>query len=449
MKRILILVALLAILASCKKSNVEVFDKKPEERLSISVSEAKTTLLSAQNGWIATLPTSAGGGYGFYMSFDAAENVKMLGDLNAAAISTSATSTYRLKAVLGTELIFDTFNYISLLVDPVPGVFGGAAGSGYKSDIEFLFTKSTADTLVLTGKKYGQVMKMVKATAAQKTAYENGGYKTAIDKFKDFFTATKNPYIEYTAGNTQLKVGLSLDFNNTLATGKRVSFAGPLADGKISTAVGKFGLTINGADILGAPLVYQGITFTKFVWKDAATLILIDSNGKEYIIKSNPIPLIEFKTVFAYNGTYNGIMITGSVLPAGITSGWNTLWSAQIANYALNNVTMESMQFRLINATTAKLEVWFVSGTTRYLADASYTYTIVDDVITLSNYIPSVSNTNWNNGWVTTAIKNYFTTSPSFKMDWVPSSDPTVSNIGGLYKVSDPSNFYYGRMIKN
>jgi hypothetical protein len=455
MKKLFILFTALIALGSCKKSDIEVFDQKPEERMAQSVSEVKTALVGSTNGWIATMPTLAGGGYGFYMAFDASEKVKVYSDLGTAnAPSTTIldyitpiTSTYRVKAVLGPELIFDTFNYTSYLVDPMPSVFGGVAATGYKSDIEFTFVRSTADSLIFKGKKYGQLMSMVKATAAQKASYEGGGFKTAIDKFKAFFINTKNPYIEY--GTTPLKVGIALDFANTIATGKRVSFAGPLADGKVGTGAGKFGFTMDGATIVGDGLVYQGIIFKRFAWKDATTLALYDSTGKEYIIKSNPIPLVEFKSVFAYNGTYNGMMITGSVLPAGITSGWNALWTAQIANYTLNNVTMESMQFRLTTSTTAKLEVWFVQGVNRFLADASYTYSIAGDVITLSNYIPSVSNANWNNGWVTAAIKNYFITNPTFKMDWVPSTDPTVANIGGLYKVSDPTTFYYGRMIKN
>lgn len=341
MKRILIIFALLAVFASCKKSNEEIFNKKPEERLSISVSDAKASLLSAQNGWIATLPTAAGGGYGFYMSFDESQNVKMLGDLNTAAISTSATSTYRLKAVMGTELIFDTFNYISLLVDPVPSVFGGAAGSGYKSDIEFLFTRSTADTLVLTGKKYGQVMKLVKATAAQKTSYENGGYKTAIDKFKSFFTVTKNPYIEITSGSNTLKVGMTFDFNNTLATGKRVNFSGLLADGQtIGKGTAKFGFTIDGAELVEAGLVYQGITFKRYAWKDATTLAIYDSAGKEYIIKSNATPLIPLHLAL-------GVSYPSVSLPNATTyPGWSTDFSTRraLAHTRMNSNIVVSNQ---------------------------------------------------------------------------------------------------------
>lgn len=319
MKKLFILFTALIALGSCKKSDIEIFDQKPEERMNASVAEVKAALLSSPNGWIATLPTFAGGGYGFYMQFDDKENVKMYADLTATSPNTVTTSTYRLKTVLGTELIFDTFNYISMLVDPTPSVFGGAAATGYKSDVEFLFTRSTADSLIFKGKKYGQVMAMVKATAAQKTTIEAGGYKTAIDKFKNFFATTKNPYIDYTSGTTTLKVGMTFDFNNTLASGKRVSFSGLLADGKaIGTGSAKFGLTVDGAELTGAGLVYQGITFKRYAWKDATTLAIYDSTGKEYIIKSNPTPLIPLHLAL-------GVAYTSVLLPQATTyPGWST-----------------------------------------------------------------------------------------------------------------------------
>lgn len=415
-----------------------------------AIALVNTTLTSAPNGWIVTLPTSAGGGYGFYMDFSTDQKVTMYSDVSDAAMATAATSTYRVTTGLGALLSFDTYNYLSVLQDPKSSVYGGLQGSGFSSDVEFNYVRSSADSLIMVGRQFRQPLIMVKATAAQKALYVAGSYKTAIDKFKSFFTTTANPYIEILTGSTTLKAGISVNTSNNMSSGKRVSFTGLLADG-VTTASGisKFAFKIDAMDLVGGGLIYQGITFVKFAWKDATTLALYDSTGKEYIIKSNPTPLVPFKTLFKYNGAYNGIMITGRTLPAGVTSGWNALWSSQIANYDLNAVTMESMQFRLITANTAKVEAWFVSGTTRYLADASYTYVINDDVITLSNYVPSASNANWNNGWVITAIKNYFITSPTLKLDWVVSSNASVTGLAGLYKVSDPTNFYYGVAIKN
>jgi hypothetical protein len=450
MKRLIYFMAILFMMISCKKTSyVPAFDKSPQERAADQINLVSTTLTGAPNGWIATLPTQAGGGYSFYMNFDIQENVIMYGDLTDASATTSIKSYYRVKQDIGTDLVFDSYTYISMLDDPNAAILGGAAKIGYSSDIDFIYDRSSADSIVFTGKKYRQSLKLVKATAAQKASYEAAGLKTAIDKFKNFFTTTANPYIEIVSGAATLKAGITINASNNLASGKRMSFTGLLADG-VTTASGlsKFAFKIDAMELLGSGLVYQGITFVKVAWKDATTLAMYDSTGKEYIIKSNPTPLLAFKTLFKFNGAFNGIMISGRTLPAGVTSGWNTLWASQIASYDLNSATMESMQFRLTTGNTAKLEVWFVIGGTRYLADASYTYVINDDVITLSNYVPSASNANWNNGWVVTAIKNYFINA-SFKLDWVVSTNPTVTGLAGLYKVGDPTNFYYGVAIKN
>ncbi|MFN0293705.1 DUF4302 domain-containing protein [Pedobacter helvus] len=451
MRKLLILFTALIALASCKKSNVEIFDERPEVRMSMSLAEVRTALLGAPNGWIATMPTSAGGGYGFYMQFDASENVTMYSDLGVANSPstttldyvTPLTSTYRLKAVLGVELIFDTFNYTSYLVDPMPSVFGGAAATGYKSDIEFLFTRATTDSLIFTGKKYRQVMAMVKATAAQKASYEAGGYKTAIDNFKAFFENIKNPYIEYTSGSATLKAAISMNFSNVLATGKRVSFTGLLADGAVATAESKFGLTIDGAS-LPAGLSFQGINFTRIAWKDATTMAFYDTKGSEYVIKSNPVPLTPLASLYKYNGTYNGLFISGQVLPAGVTSDFNGVFNAMVNRFNGTGRTITSVEFKLLNSTTAKLEIWYMSNTSAFLADASFTYTYVNDVITLSNYVPAVSNANW-----TTRItqigdfKDWFING-TFRVDWVVSSNPATGTLGGLYRTTDAGSVMYG-----
>ncbi len=446
MKKLLIYLTAIIAFSSCKKSEEELtFDATPEVRMSEATSNLRTALTASTNGWVVTLPTLAGGGYGFYMTFDAAQNVKMYGDLSAASINTPVTSTYRVKSVVGPELIFDTFNYISLLVDPVPSVFGGAAGSGYKSDIEFVYSKTNADTLFFMGKKYGQPMVMVKATAAQKASYEgNVDYKAATDKFKSFFAATKNPYIEMLDGTTTVRIGMSLDFANTLATGKRLSFTGILANGSIGTGTGKFGLTLSGAEMPGG-FIYQGIKFINFKWKDATTLAIYDSKGTEYVIKSNPVPLIPLKTLMAYNGTYKGINI-GTSLPLGVVSAFNTAYQASVTKFAAMSPsrTLISVRFLLVNGTTATVTTQNNNGTTTFAALATYTYKLEDGILTLSN---PVYDGNWTARELQLIdIQNYFLSGP-FRLDYVTSTNPAnTSLMGGLYRVSDPTSFFYGTL---
>ncbi|RZK75003.1 MAG: DUF4302 domain-containing protein, partial [Pedobacter sp.] len=307
MKKLIYLFMVVLVFAGCKKEEELNFDDRPEVRMNQSIEEVNTILASSPNGWIATLPTAGGGGYGFYMTFDRANQVvQMAGDLTDESATKIAPSTYRVKANAGAELIFDTYNYISLLSDPNPASFGGVTGTGLRSDVEFLFERSTADSLILTGKKYRQVLKMVKATAAQKTAYESAQYKTLIDKFKAFFVTNANPFIEVVSGTTTLKVTLTLNSTNSLNSGKRIDLTGVLADGTtIASANMKFAYTINGVSILGDGLVWNGIKFVRMAWKDANTLAIYDSTGKEYIVNNSTVPLVPLHLLFG--SKYSGL----------------------------------------------------------------------------------------------------------------------------------------------
>src|ERR1044071_2811889 len=162
---------------SCKKqSYLAKFNESAQHRIGAQVDSVKSMLTTAPNGWIGTLTTGLGGGYGFYMIFDAAENVTMYADLNNTSASTAKQSQYRVKADMGADLVFDTYTYISLLNDPTPSVFGGSGRNGFNSDIEFTYDHSTADSLVFIGKRYRQVFRLVKATADQKSRYTAGEY---------------------------------------------------------------------------------------------------------------------------------------------------------------------------------------------------------------------------------------------------------------------------------
>ncbi|SFG63516.1 DUF4302 domain-containing protein [Pedobacter insulae] len=446
MKKLIILCTVLLVLTGCKESEILIFDEKPEVRLTQSITEVRTNLLSSANGWIATLPTQAGGGYGFYMNFDANENVKMYADLNTNSIGTSMASTYRLKTVLGTELIFDTFNYISMLADPVPAVFGGAAGSGFKSDLEFLHLRSTADSMIFKGKKYGQTLAMVKATAAQKAAYEAGGYKTAIDKVNGFFIGIKNPYIE-TGGGAQLaKIGVSINTTNSLTLGKRIELSGLAPSGEVLAGTGKFAYTLNGIDLLGTGLLINGVKMVKVTFKDNATMAFYDDHGVEYVIKSNPTPLTPLAALFGFPTTfpYKRITIPNTGLVAGVNSEFTAVYNQMLALFISSGRAVVSTAFILSSNSTFTVEVNYTSGSSAFVASAAYTYTKVGDIITLGdNPIPNVN-------WPTRAaqikpLADYMLTGP-FKIDWVVSSNPAVTNIGGLYRTGNSNSFIYGQL---
>src|SRR5699024_12016697 len=127
------------------------FETDPDTRVSDTLKIIKNELTSAEYGWKVGLATGDKGGYGFYMKFDENDQVSMLSDFSEESATDMLTSTFRLSFNFFASLVFDTYNYITLMHDPVPGVSGGSAGTEYKSDIEYTYVRADGDSLIYDG----------------------------------------------------------------------------------------------------------------------------------------------------------------------------------------------------------------------------------------------------------------------------------------------------------
>lgn len=443
---------LLISLAGCVKHDVSlVFDKLPEERMKERNAELQSKLLEGANGWKAFLRTSAqGSGFGFYMKFNKDGEVQMYSDWNNSSAVTLKASTYRIMYVMNTQLSFDTYNYISIMQDPQGSINGGSTPNGLQSDIEFEYIRSSADTILLRGKKYQNYLYLMKASASEATQYSNGAYTTAISSFNNYFVTHNNNYFLLNVGGTDIKVGITFD-----VAGKKSTVQAKKPDNNIVADTRGYGYSIDGAYFTDAiQILGYKIIFIKM--KDANTLVAIDENGKEYPILQNPTPLTDFADMFGSTKTYNSIYCYGvaypstasATLPTGVTSDFNTEFNALITRFSSTSRYIDTLEFRLSNSTTALVRIWYWSSSTHYLADASFTYTYTNGTITLSNYNASVSNGNWTSR--ITQIGSFLTwlQSGPFKADWVASTTPSSPTLGGLYKTSAPSDFMYGRLRK-
>ena len=371
---------------SCKKTSyVAKFDKLPQERAAEQINLVSNTLTGSANGWIATLPTQAGGGYGFYMSFDKEQNVTMYGDMTATSASTLGSSYYRIKQDLGTALVFDTYNYISMLNDPNASVLGGAAKIGYSSDIEFTFDKIVGDSMIFIGKKYRQLFKLVKATATQKNDYLSGALKTNVDKLNAFFVNNKFPYIDISTSQAIIKANVIPNLTNNLTNGKRIELTGILSDNvSISTVRNKFAFSTEGITVLDGGIVFQGIIFIRMAWKDANTLAFYDSTGKEYIVKDNGVPLVDINLL--WGSKYLGLRSDYKQINPGTSAS-----GAAILNAYHNNLLASSLGFNYNygrmdlnwNTTNKRLSFdGFTSqngGTSGWTTNITYSYIVNTD----------------------------------------------------------------------
>jgi hypothetical protein len=325
----LLMVFLAAAFAGCKKhSYIAAFEQSPQERIGEQIRLVEEKLTTAENGWIGVLPTGLGGGYGFYMTFDADRFVNMYADLMDSSASKARQSQYRVKADMGADLVFDTYTYITLLNDPDASAFGGNTRDGFRSDIDFIYDRSSEDSIVFIGKRYRQTFSLVKATASQKARYLNGEYVTSIKTFKKFFTDNPNAYVVLDNGS---KASLEPNTGNSLLAGKRITLTTIAPDGTVAAANGKFAFTIDNMQILDSGVSIAGTRFVKLAWKDASTLALYSSTGKEYIINNNPTPLLPLYKLWGskYNALYDSYK---TIYPGTSAAGADTL------NYYHNNL---------------------------------------------------------------------------------------------------------------
>jgi len=429
MKQFFILLTAIFSLAGCKKNDDRVFDKLPEERMSERNAELRDKLLGSPNGWKGYLKTSyKGGGYAFYIKFNADETLSMMADLNNTSATVPNTSTFRIKYVMNTSLIFDTYNYLGLLQDPTPAAYGGAAGTGYKSDIEFDYLRSNGDSVILKGKKYLNILTLVKASASDETSFNNGGYLTAINKFKGFF-AGASPYVLLNNAGTEKKLELFTSNNDKTLSGMYT------APGQTATTVTTgFAYGIDGA-YLADGLVIDGIRFTGLKWKDATTLVMYDDKGKEYPVQRAEIPV---KTIIE---TRNPVL---TIADATTFPGWGNDFVTRratantyiVATYTNGTVPIRLGQMLLQDfnntAKTFLIKIYTprIDGVAvSYTINLNYKYSFVNDNVIKFTFVSANAGFDagfYNNGMPALLIQRLNV--DTFKMDYF--SD-TVS--GNLY----------------
>src|SRR5690606_7261806 len=188
-------------------------------------------------------------------------------------------SRYRVRQDVGTTLSFDTYNYISILNSPDPNLYGGTIRTGFSSDIDFVYDYSTADSIIFVGKRYRQVFKLGKATAAQQTAYNGGGYLTAINGFRQFFATHFNNYVDI--GGTKVALGAVTD--SSLATGKRMTFTRTV-EGSAVAVTQKFAYTVDKMALAGSGAMVLDKQLMHTAMKGAGTMAVYDAAGTEYVV---------------------------------------------------------------------------------------------------------------------------------------------------------------------
>ena len=166
--------------------------ERPDERLDATLTEYKSKLVSAANGWKGVLYTGTGGAYNFYFVFFENDRVTMYSDIDATTASVPMESTYRMKAMQTPSLLFDTYSYIHILSDPDPSKNGGIEGAGKVSDFIFSIDSVAENSMELIGNFNGTRLVLEEASQEESQNFMPGIAENLvafehINNFKTYF----------------------------------------------------------------------------------------------------------------------------------------------------------------------------------------------------------------------------------------------------------------------
>jgi hypothetical protein len=435
-KLLYIALVLLGFFTSCKKDADPIFEDS-DTRLAAELAADQAKLLTAENGWKATIYPSGGKGFFFYLKFTADGKVGMMADINSTTATTIKESTYRLKALQRPTLIFDTYNYIHLIADPDANVSTGATGAGLKSDFEFAFAKSTADSLYFEGTFYGNKMVLSKLSPEESRQVLAGGLKTFMDKTSPYITG-KILYIML--DGKQVPVALS--------SGSKVfSIAG-----KVSSA---FSYNLNGLD-LASPVKYDKYTFDKIYWDDTNKYFYLMDGSNKIQIQVSPAPLVLETTQALHTvlGTrWTSMQINVANLPdlsADFLAKYNT------ANASLGTLGNAGRYIEYITIIfnpngTVTFQIRYrnpSSPTSVFNADFIYNMNLnaTTGVAKFTLAAAPAGNAATVNTYVT-ALTTYFANN-NFKIGYIAAAGPSGANFGGFLSQDNTASFFYGVLVQ-
>lgn len=377
MRRYLIaLFSFTILLGACKKKVEAVFDQTPDQRLNTVINAFQDKLVKQTDGWKVLVSPLTPGAYPFYMKFTNTNRVTMVSDISDSAAGVPRESSYRIKALQQPTIIFDTYNYLHVLMDPTPSIAGANYGVGLVSDIEYYLPTAlitalqgtkpdTITRMVLQGRYNGAGIVFTKATSAEATAYMGGDLKKIRTSVHTYTTTNTNRlYLDFGDG---VKVLVTIDFTN-----RTVSFFW-IKNGTAFSFNTTFYFTLDALQ-LGSPFNYNSTSsISKILWDN----VKLTGTGT-----GAPMPVqISGSDVYPLH-VLIGTTITGINLPAVASfPGWSDDFKARraaVATALINGpygLTLDEMDFSTFTPNTDTLFVVVYQGNNGFLAQFNYTYT--------------------------------------------------------------------------
>lgn len=375
-KYLIVIAGIVTMMSACKKKTDPVFDQSPDERLATVMNAFQDKLVKQTDGWKVLVSPLTPGTYPFYMKFTNSNRVTMLSDISDSTAGVPRESSYRLKALQQPTIIFDTYNYLHILMDPTPAIAGADYGVGLASDIEYYLPTAliaalqgnkpdTINTMTLKGRYNGAGIVFTKASSAEAASYTAGNWKNLRVAVNNYVSANRHRlYLDFGDG---IKVLVTIDQTN-----RTVSFFW-IKNGTPFSFNTSFYFTLDGLQ-LATPFNYNSTTvISKITWDN----VKLTGTG------TGPAMPIQIGATDAYPlHVLLGTTITGINLPA-VTSfpGWSDDFKARRAAVAASlingpyGLTLDQMDFSTFTPNRDTLFVVVYQGNNGFLAEFDYTYT--------------------------------------------------------------------------
>ena len=177
---ILLSVSCLFGLNSCFKTEEDIFDQSPAQRLNKLTSDYREVLSGSENGWVLQyFASETEQGYPFVMKFDKSGKVTIAGNnsVSTGGVYKEESSTYDFVQDMSVVLTFDTYNEIFHEFSSPQ-----TDGVGHGGDYEFQMKGMSADkdTIYVMGKKSGIDMRLVHAATEEDFTTEYLDYKISV-----------------------------------------------------------------------------------------------------------------------------------------------------------------------------------------------------------------------------------------------------------------------------
>lgn len=476
MKKYLFFFTILLLLASCDKTEDNVFTQTPDERLKMTMEEYRETLLNAPNGWFLAIDTKKGGAYRLWMSFEEDERVGMLSDMEATFSKAGQTATmpcissWRLKMLLAPSLIFDTYSYLHLLADPQGANNGGKNSEGLLSDFEFRIVETDNGGIDLIGNYNQCLARMDRATPEEAQLAVQGGLKQVIERHTAFLTENRFPtvevegkkylmrpnyretefaYVDEEGELTELTVGSYLDFQGIVQ-----------ADAQSNVCFFE-------------PAEINGLHVNGLKWTDGRYWVEID--GRSYELVDNLVP--PYPLNLGYNQTFSQLYVKPSAMVGTLTDPFmNEVYTPAYNSLNARTRAIQEMYCKFVMNTAVgkpvmELGITYLNTSTQksYTAKWQYAYTLNDDgTITFTDREQTGSTNEFyyemymkelpdffcgleyahydtDESWATVVKAKIIP--HTFKIDWAANRTQGLSgNIGGLYRVEREELYIAGQL---